>query len=317
MSTPVPPILPPTTFPTTFPTTLPTSGAEPIVVTPGQLLASIALCAFVALAGLSIARACGWWRGDVRWSPTRCPTVAESVPLWLGIGVMVLVGFIAVPSAIAGLGLAGWPPPGAPRTIDDDARQMAAIAVTYVASLIAVAGVHAVGHGRGTLVRLGLAQDLPRARDGALVVLVALPILIALTNLAMIVAQLAWSLLHYQHSSAHALLQLMERAEVRPGVLVLAIVNAVVLAPVFEEVFFRGHLQTALTSLFPRRWPAIAITSLLFAGMHEAWTIPAIFVLSLIVGYVYERTGNLWVAIALHVGFNGASTALFLMTRSQ
>ena len=316
MSTPVSPILPPTTLPTPFPATLPTAGAESLVVTPAQLLASIAICGLVALAGIAIARACGWWR-DARWSLPRCPTVQASVSLWLGIGTMILVGFVAVPGLFASLGRTGMTAAGVARTIDDDAWQMGMTTTMYVASLAAVAGVHAVGQRRATLVRLGLAEDFPRARRDALLACVALPTLIALTNLAMILAQSAWSLLHYQHSSAHALLQLMQRAEARPSVLVLAIVNAVALAPIFEEVLFRGHFQTALTSLFPSRWPAIAITSCLFAAMHEPWTMPAILVLSLIIGYVYERTGNLWVAIALHVGFNGASTALFLATRSS
>lgn len=64
-----------------------------------------------------------------------------------------------------------------------------------------------------------------------------------------------------------------------------------------------------------RAWPswlAIVITSVLFAVIHPLWTAPIIFVLSLILGYVYERTGNLWAAVALHAIFNTSSTALYL-----
>ncbi len=62
-----------------------------------------------------------------------------------------------------------------------------------------------------------------------------------------------------------------------------------------------------------QRWIAIITTSCLFAGVHEMWTWPAIFVLSVCLGYAYERTGNLWVPIAIHLAFNSVSTALFLL----
>jgi membrane protease YdiL (CAAX protease family) len=37
-----------------------------------------------------------------------------------------------------------------------------------------------------------------------------------------------------------------------------------------------------------------------------------IFLLSLGLGYVYERTGNLWSAIFMHLFFNAAQFTLFL-----
>ncbi len=47
------------------------------------------------------------------------------------------------------------------------------------------------------------------------------------------------------------------------------IVLAVVVAPVVEEMLFRGLFQTMIRSYLGRPWPAIAITSLLFASIHE------------------------------------------------
>ena len=60
-------------------------------------------------------------------------------------------------------------------------------------------------------------------------------------------------------------------------------------------------------------WLAILITSALFAIVHPLWTAPIIFFLSVALGYVYERTGNLWVPIGLHALFNATSTALYLL----
>lgn len=313
-----PPIVPPvptTTGPaTTLPTTAPAASADAHVPI-GDFVGPAILFAGAGALLLLLARRLGWWRDAEEWPPPRCPTAGRSGPLWLGLGVMIVVSFMLVPVLMAGMGFSGVPPVDRPRTAADDASQMIVTAAMYVVGLGAVAALHAVGNWRATLRLLGLVDDDrgPRRGDGW-VVLVGLPILVVLTNLALIVTQVVWTLIGYRHETVHDLLQLMQRAEGRPGVLYLAVVNAVVLAPVFEEFFFRGHLQTALTALLPRRWMAIVLTSFLFAAMHGPWMIPPIFVLSLIVGYVYERTGNLWVAIAMHVGFNATSTLMFLAT---
>ena len=50
----------------------------------------------------------------------------------------------------------------------------------------------------------------------------------------------------------------------------------------------------------------------MFAGVHQPWTLPPIFVLSVCLGLAYERTGNLWVPVVMHAAFNGLMTAFFL-----
>jgi membrane protease YdiL (CAAX protease family) len=123
--------------------------------------------------------------------------------------------------------------------------------------------------------------------------------------------------------------------------------SAVVVAPFFEELLFRGHVQTLLGRFLrgvivplPRlaaaspgepvlsyesaadrslrdeataRWLAILITSALFALVHEAlWMMPPIFLLSICLGYVYERTGSLWAAIVVHTMFNLVNVLIFV-----
>ena len=111
---------------------------------------------------------------------------------------------------------------------------------------------------------------------------------------------------------------------------------AIVIAPITEEVFFRGIIQTTLIQfswglLIPQimhagasgvmsqdyrpsplhRWGAIVLTSAAFAGLHQWDQAPVIFVLSIALGYVYERTGNLWAPIVLHLAFNSTEITTF------
>ncbi|MCH7994056.1 MAG: CPBP family intramembrane metalloprotease [Planctomycetes bacterium] len=82
--------------------------------------------------------------------------------------------------------------------------------------------------------------------------------------------------------------------------------GAAVIAPVAEEFFFRGMLQTLLLNTLKSRWPAILIASTVFAAIHfsQPHAIPALFVLAVIMGYAYERSGSLIPPIAIHSLFN-------------
>ena len=83
------------------------------------------------------------------------------------------------------------------------------------------------------------------------------------------------------------------------------VVLAVIVAPVVEELLFRGLLQTAIRSITERPWLAVCLTSVLFATVHpnpEHW--PVLFVLAVGMGYAYEKSGSLWRPIFIHALFN-------------
>lgn len=63
-------------------------------------------------------------------------------------------------------------------------------------------------------------------------------------------------------------------------------------------------------------WLANIGVSLLFATLHyTVWPTPVpIFFLSLVLGMLYQRTGSLVAPVALHMTFNGISTALMFLT---
>ena len=87
----------------------------------------------------------------------------------------------------------------------------------------------------------------------------------------------------------------------------------VIVAPVFEEIVFRGILLPFAV----RRagfWPGIALVSLLFAGLH--WHLPSflpLFLLSVMFSLAYARTQSLLVPIGMHALFNGVTVILLLL----
>ena len=95
---------------------------------------------------------------------------------------------------------------------------------------------------------------------------------------------------------------------------VLVIVLVVGIVPAMEEMLFRGLMQSALRSLLPGVWPAILMTSALFATVHYSTHILSIFALSCCLGYAYERSGSLFRPIAIHVLFNATSVAAALLS---
>jgi membrane protease YdiL (CAAX protease family) len=89
---------------------------------------------------------------------------------------------------------------------------------------------------------------------------------------------------------------------------VLIIVTAVAIVPAFEEMLFRGLFQTMLRSILLKPWLSIAISSGLFTLTHSnAGHWPALFVLSLCMGYAYEKSGSLLRPIFIHCLFNATS----------
>ena len=102
------------------------------------------------------------------------------------------------------------------------------------------------------------------------------------------------------------------------GWFVLMVALVLVVAPVFEEVLYRGILQQALVSAGVTRWPAILTISALFAVVHLGavpfYALPPLFVLSIGFGWVYEKTGRLSASIIMHAAFNLVNLLLAWLT---
>jgi len=84
----------------------------------------------------------------------------------------------------------------------------------------------------------------------------------------------------------------------------------VLVAPVGEEVLFRGFIQGALREACGAR-AALAATAALFAAIHfNLFAFPALLALGLVLGYLYDRTQSLVGPIVLHALYNAAVLAL-------
>ena len=95
----------------------------------------------------------------------------------------------------------------------------------------------------------------------------------------------------------------------------LVILAVVILAPIAEEVFFRGVVFNAWLREGGRRWAFIG-SSALFALIHASVVaLLPIFLLGLALAWIYQRTGNLLAPIAMHAMVNGISVALALLVR--
>ncbi|MEM1294298.1 MAG: type II CAAX endopeptidase family protein [Verrucomicrobiota bacterium] len=102
--------------------------------------------------------------------------------------------------------------------------------------------------------------------------------------------------------------EFMQKAFLSTDYMILLWLGVAVMAPLFEEFFFRGFLYAGW-----RRsalgWTGTAVlTSLLWAIIHVQYgmyEITCIFVLGLVFSAAREITGSLWIPIAMH-GLNNA-----------
>jgi len=179
-----------------------------------------------------------------------------------------------------------------------------------VALLPAILGPGARG-ALAELAALGLrtAHALSSALRGALGYLAALPLSLAAAEYARLAAELAG-----REAPPHPVIR--EIASAGPAETALLVLATCVLAPVFEELFFRGFLYAAVRD----RWgvPAgLAVSSLLFASVHPG--LPnqaATAVLGVAFAATYERSGTLAAPVTAHALFNGVQLAFVLGARA-
>lgn len=100
--------------------------------------------------------------------------------------------------------------------------------------------------------------------------------------------------------------------EKSPTLLILMTLLAITVAPVTEELIFRGGIFRYMRTRTPR-WVALIVPALLFGALHAnlASFVPLV-VLGIILALAYERTGSIVVPIVAHGLFNLHTIILIL-----
>jgi len=94
--------------------------------------------------------------------------------------------------------------------------------------------------------------------------------------------------------------------------------SVIILVPITEEYLFRGLLQGWLKRKFHHTAAAIVVSSIIFAlfhfsvdyGITNIELLTSLFLLSCMLGYIYERQRSLWAPIGLHSVFNAWNVAM-------
>jgi len=225
------------------------------------------------------------------------PPYLPLVPLMLWFG-GVAMGVVLVQKLTPGL--QGW------QKIFRDHLVMSIGAVVTIAVMMFLAHFHFARRLKGF--GLNIRTTVKDFFMGFVNLLAAWPIMMAAITMTMFIAELIWGA-DYEMQQHQQLELITEYTQLPLRIMIVFV--AVVIAPLLEEMLFRGFIQTAIRSFFNIRnsaWPAIAASSVFFAIMHADpghW--PTLFVLGVCLGYAYEKSGSLFRAIFIHSFFNATS----------
>lgn len=90
------------------------------------------------------------------------------------------------------------------------------------------------------------------------------------------------------------------------------IITAVIMAPIFEEIIFRGIMLKGMTNNGVEPWKAIIISSVLFGLIHaNPWQFVGATLLGCVLGLVYYKTKSLLLPMLLH-GFNNLCSSILI-----
>lgn len=146
----------------------------------------------------------------------------------------------------------------------------------------------------------------------------AFPLVLAVNQL---ISLLLWHFFHYPFIE-QAVVENLRLMQGDPLVFNLIGFSIFTVVPVTEEMLFRGFLQQWLKQKFGAVWPAILLTSLIFAFFHYSQKqgtgniglLTSLFFLACLLGYLFERQRSLWPCMALH-GFFNFVTLVFLVSK--
>lgn len=97
---------------------------------------------------------------------------------------------------------------------------------------------------------------------------------------------------------------------------VVLILGACVIAPVAEEIIFRGYLYPVVKR-YTEPVVAALFTGVVFGAIHgNAWAVILLSLFGVLLAVLYEKSGSLWACILCHAMFNGINT-VFMLTQGD
>ena len=232
---------------------------------------------------------------------------------WIGaalVSIVVQVVLVAVWDVPSGVGssagrAAAQAAAGAEVNLSDfDISQFTLLQVPLWVTLSLVAWGIARRHGMGLREAVGLTQrwfDVP------------LGLACGLLSQLLLVPLVYLPLLRFidEDDIAEPARQIVGRADDPAGVAIL-VVGIVLVAPVVEEVYFRGLLLRALWGRMGRL-ATVVLSAVLFGLAHvQLLQLPALVVVGLVAGALVTATGRLAPAIWAHAAFNGFTVVQLL-----
>ncbi len=104
--------------------------------------------------------------------------------------------------------------------------------------------------------------------------------------------------------------QAISQSATQPGLFPIVFLSGAIIAPIAEEIMFRGYMYKAFRDRFKPGY-AIFLSAALFSVIHLEWRAAlSLFVIGIVLAYVYEKTGNLLAPITLHI-LNNSVAFLF------
>jgi len=186
-------------------------------------------------------------------------------------------------------------------TLDIERDALTALLVGVPASSLTLIGIALLVAGRHRRVRLRLLPS--RLSPGEIVVAVIgmLALSQALDSLVLLLGVGTGPALEWMNRTL---------AAASRGGLVLAVIVVGLLAPVGEELFFRGYMLTRLRQAWSAG-PAILVTAIAFGIIHGEWVHGVLAAgIGIYLGVVTERSGSVLPSIVCHAANNTASVLI-------
>lgn len=244
----------------------------------------------LVLVGLAAAWAFTGWRDPLR----HCPQRGNHLTL-PAIGICVVLYFIAAKAATLAL-------PALAPNLSPGVQQSA---INLCAQLVGIASALTVG---AFAFRRGLAGLGFTTRNLGVSILAAVMLFFAFEPIGGGVLLFMFKLFEALHIPivSHPTVNLIHDPNTPRWYVPIAWISAAVLAPLAEETFFRGLLQTWLRRVFANRWVGLFAAATFFGLVHygQPTAVLPLALFGLATGFIYERTGSLVGPVLFHACFN-------------